>query len=177
MNLALAFDELLHRPDIADIVKDVQTRIHAAGHGWILDQADAATRDTNSVLTAAAAAAGSNALHLNLVDHPDWVRLGLLDTLARWAAGQASTCMHSPNVMRPQPVLAAAWKPGLVVCAACAHLLQLPKGSARDRTCDACGVVVPSSGAIWSTAASHGGFVYQVGVCEPCRYWPVPADA
>lgn len=177
VNLALAYDELLHHPDLADIVKDAQTRIHAAGYGWLLDQADAATRHTNDILTTAAAAHGNNILNLSLDQHPDWVRLGILDTLARWVTGQAATCVHAPHVMRPQPALAAAWKPGLIVCLACAHLLRLRRGSPKDRTCDGCGTVVPSTGAIWSTAASHGGFVYQVGVCEPCRYWPLAAAA
>ncbi|MFD8556804.1 hypothetical protein ACFV1N_05885 [Streptosporangium canum] len=177
MSLAITLDDLLHRPDLGDIVKDIHTRIHDAGHGWILDQAAAATRDTNNTLTAAAAATGSNLLTLRLPEHPDWVRLGFLDTIARWVTGQAATCTHNPHPARPQPILTAAWKPGLVVCSACAHLLQLPKGSARDRTCDGCGVIVPGSGTIWSTAVTHGGLVYQVGVCEPCRYWPLPAAA
>ncbi|GGQ23673.1 hypothetical protein [Streptosporangium pseudovulgare] len=178
MNLAIALDDLAHHPDLAEILNTTRTAIRAAGYSWILDQADAAARDTCNTLTTAAAATGSTPLSLPLDQHPDWVRLGLLDALAAWITEQATTCLHQPHPARPQPVISAAWRPRLVVCSACAHLLRLPKGSAKDRTCDGCGQVVPDHGAIWSAAASHGGFVYQYGVCEPCRYWPTtPATA
>ena len=42
-----------------------------------------------------------------------------------------------PNPDRPEPVFAAAWKPGLIVCALCTPLLKLV-GEA-DKTCDGCG--------------------------------------
>ncbi|MGC5012969.1 hypothetical protein ACLQ2R_19580 [Streptosporangium sp. DT93] len=177
MNLALALDDLLGHPDLARVVEDARTHTEAAGYGWLLDQAGAATQHTQRILAAIAAEGGGDLLPVTFTQHPDWVRLGLLDSLATWITGQSSTCLHGPDPMRPQPVVAAAWKPGLIVCTACVRLLSLRKGSPKDRTCDGCGTVVPDTGDIWANATSYGEFVYRFGVCDGCRYWPVPAAA
>lgn len=174
MNLAITLDDLLHHPNLTHIVEDARTHTEAASYSWLHDQAQAAPQH---ILTTITAAGGGDILPLGFNDHPGWVRLGLLDSLTRWVTGKSATCLHNPHAMRPQPVLAAAWKPGLVVCAACPRLLSLRKGSPKDRTCDGCGTVVPSTGNIWANATNYGEFVYRFGVCDGCRYWPTSAAA
>ena len=100
----------------------------------------------------------------------DWLRLGLLDTFTKWVAGQARTCKHMPDARRPEPVWAAAWKPGLVVCTACLHLHRLASAAA-DRVCDGCGHSCegPEFGdGITPIVLSLGGFGYRAGACGPC---------
>ena len=68
---------------------------------------------------------------------PEWLRLGLLDTHLAWVDGRAKTCLHQPNYYLLEPTFACAWKPNLVVCGRCTHLL----GAVGDANwlCDACG--------------------------------------
>ncbi|SCL20480.1 hypothetical protein [Micromonospora inyonensis] len=85
-----------------------------------------------------------------------------------------------PAPTRPAPaapVVAAAWKPGLIVCHACTYLTALPRGSDRDRTCDACGRVcagVEHGDGIHPGMVQLGPLVYQYGVCGDCK--PITAD-
>ena len=100
---------------------------------------------------------------------PDWVRLGLYDTLLRWSNHEAMTCIHQPHWERPQTVYAAAWKPGVVVCAECTYLLAVT--GAADKICDGCGhecAGLPDDG-IMSVAAFCGPLGYQFGVCMSCE--------
>jgi hypothetical protein len=100
----------------------------------------------------------------------EWVRLGVIDTLLRWSEGRADTCMHDPHLRRPQPVWSAAWKPGLVVCTYCMHLLKAI-GDA-DMTCDCCGHLcagADSGDAVWTTTVWLGALAYSVGTCRGCR--------
>jgi hypothetical protein len=172
MTLALALDTLIRHPDAGDILADLDTAAKAAGYGWLVDQSSAAANDTHQMLARIINSADGQLRPMTPAEHPDWVRLGLLATLAAWITGRASTCIHAPHPMRPQPVLSAAWKPGLVVCARCSPLLRLPKGSVQDRTCDGCGTVVADDERLWSTIAALGMFAHHVGVCGACRYWP-----
>lgn len=99
---------------------------------------------------------------------PEWVRLGMLDVTLKWFEGQALTCIHMPAAERPQPVFAAAWKPGVVVCARCRHLLAVV--GVADTICDGCGHEckgMPDDG-IKPVTAFVGMLAYQVGVCVSC---------
>jgi hypothetical protein len=93
-----------------------------------------------------------------------WMRLALVDTWLKWASGTARTCMHMPDYHRPQPVAAAAWKPGLVSCVQCMHLFQLT-GDA-DRTCDCCGRI--DSEGVHPVGTTFGCLTYFAGVCDDC---------
>jgi hypothetical protein len=100
----------------------------------------------------------------------EWIRLGVIDTLLRWTDGRANTCMHNPRLERPQPVWSAAWKPGLVVCTRCMHLLKAV-GDA-DMTCDCCGHVCDGADAddpVYTTTVWLGALAYMVGTCRGCR--------
>jgi hypothetical protein len=104
------------------------------------DQAHAATVELEAQAEAICDRPGATAqLPACAVD--DWIRLGLLDAFVTFAAGQAKTCKHSPTLTTPQPVWSAAWKPNLVVCSQCVHLLRIARHSPVDKTCDCCGRV------------------------------------
>ncbi|MER5647299.1 hypothetical protein [Streptosporangium sp. NPDC002524] len=172
----LAMDDLLQRSDFGDVLTRLRTAYQDAGQAWFLDQGDAATRQVRTGLAALTEAEGTPLLARTPSEHPGWIRLGLLTALMTWCAGKADTCVHAPDPWHPQPVTAAAWKPGLVVCSRCPHLTSLPRGSVRDRTCDGCGTVTlfapGEQRGIWPVTVSQGSFMYMAGVCVDCRYWP-----
>jgi hypothetical protein len=108
----------------------------------------------------------------HLRDLPDWLRLGIAATYAQWWTGQADTCMHAPRPARPRPIVAAAWRPGMVTCVPCTPLLGLPRGSTKDRTCDACGRVVAGADhgdPMYPISIASGPLTYLAGTCGPCR--------
>lgn len=170
----LAIDELIQRPDIGDILDQFRTAMSKSGLGWLQDQNDAAAIQVHDRMAVVTDLIGEEMKHLPASGHPDWIRLGLLTEFITWACGKSDTCTHNPSASRPQPVSAAAWKPGLVVCGACVRLLDLPRNSPKDRTCDACGTVTSGEAdgnGIWSITVAHGAFLYLAGVCRDCQYW------
>jgi hypothetical protein len=105
---------------------------------------------------------------------PGWAWLGALDTLVGWIQGTARTCLHTPHPERPEPVFAAAWRPGVVACRRCTHLLRV--GSAiRDATCDGCGHVclgVAAGDGITPSAFPFGPLTFWAGACKDCTGTP-----
>lgn len=100
----------------------------------------------------------------------EWIRLGALDTLILWVDGRARTCMHSPDYRRPQPVFSCAWRPGLVVCMGCLHLLNV--AGEADKTCDRCGHIcegVDADDGIYTGTVWLGALGFQFGTCAGCR--------
>ena len=169
---AVAMADLLVRPDAAEIV----AALRAAAPTWLTDQLDAAADQLHSGLRRAAAARDLTVLDdLPPDKHPAWVRLSVCEALVVWAAGRGSTCLHSPDPRRPEPIGAAAWKPNLVVCGECTDLLALPRNSTADRTCDACGTVTAGleyGDGIWPSVAVCGILTFMFGTCRDCCYWP-----
>ena len=103
-------------------------------------------------------------------DIDEWLRLGALDALASWIDGHGRTCMHAPDHRRPEPVFACAWKPGLVVCAACLYLLDVT--GPADRICDCCGHLcagIDGGDPIYAGTAWLGELAYEFGTCGDCR--------
>ena len=105
-------------------------------------------------------------------DVDGWLRLGLLDTLLGWLGGYGRTCMHSPSHLRPEPepVFSCAWRPGLVVCAHCLHLLDIV--GAADLSCDCCGRVCEGLDAddpIYTGTVWLGELAFEFGTCTDCR--------
>jgi hypothetical protein len=99
---------------------------------------------------------------------PEWVRLGMYDTMLKWHEGRVLTCIHMPRPEQPEPVYAAAWKPGAVVCAPCKHMLAVT--GIADTICDGCGHQckgMPDDG-IMPVTAFCGALAYQMGVCGAC---------
>lgn len=166
---AIWLDELLCRPELAPLVEKMRARTPQ----WFIDQADAAARDTVRGADALAESYGTAPGRILPADLPDWLRLGMLQTVAEWITGSARTCLHNPDAWHPQPVAAAAWKPGLIVCAPCGFLLSVGHGTVRDRTCDGCGHVcagVDKGDPIYPSAVTYGPVTYMVGTCTPCRF-------
>jgi hypothetical protein len=100
----------------------------------------------------------------------EWIRLGLLDALINWIDGRGRTCMHAPDYRRPEPVFACAWKPGLVVCAQCTHLLGVT--GIADATCDRCGRLcegIEADDPIYTGTIWLGELAYEFGTCGDCR--------
>jgi hypothetical protein len=100
----------------------------------------------------------------------DWIRLPLLDTFITWVTGKAKTCMHAPDVSRPEPVWSCAWRPHLVVCTRCLFLLNVT-GDA-DKICDGCGhscVGVDNGDPIFTVTVWLGALAYQAGACTHCH--------
>jgi hypothetical protein len=133
---ALVLDELLTHPDAVHIAAQLR-ELRPVG---LRDQFAAAARHVQAGVDTviASGVGGMNGRHMPARDTPGWLRLGVLTALSTWFADTASTCVHSPHPSRPQPVAAAAWKPGQIVCGRCTHLLRLANTDA-DRTCDGCG--------------------------------------
>jgi hypothetical protein len=115
------------------------------------------------------ATGGGEAHELQHDNVPGWIRLGLLDTLIQFGAGTGRTCIHMPHIDRPQPVWSCAWKPGLVVCAACTPLLKAV--GVMDQTCDRCGHVcdgVDAGDPIYALGVVLGPLTYSAGACNDC---------
>ncbi|MET7705450.1 hypothetical protein [Micromonospora sp. NPDC005413] len=170
MTPTLALERLMLHPAYEQFVEQLRA-VAPVGH---VDQLDAATSDALRLMTdTGRAILGTSQAHgADAADIPSWLRLGLLDTLTGWADGRASTCRHQPTPDRPQPVIAAAWKPGLVTCPGCVYLTALPRNSVRDRTCDACGreCAGPQHGdGIYPGMVQLGPLIYQYGTCGDCR--------
>lgn len=165
----LTLDRALHDPILAAVLAQ-----RAQTPGWLSDQIHAA-RDE-------AVAVSQHAVDVGLYSHleegftrdlPDWIRLGAFTALVEWMMGQGSTCMHSPHHDRPEPVYAAAWRPGLVVCSRCPHLFMMRHRSERDRTCDACGRVVAGldvDDPIKPYTVHIINLAYSVGTCRGCAW-------
>ncbi|MGI5127456.1 hypothetical protein ACQEVB_11660 [Pseudonocardia sp. CA-107938] len=134
--------------------------------------ADAARRISAGV--SRLAATGHEVRQVAYKAAPEWLTLSIVAAFTEWAEGEAATCQHRPTVAQPEPVFAAAWMPGLIVCAQCTDRLALPAGSVRDRTCDACGHICAGpahADPIWAKTVVAGLLVYQIGVCRDCLPW------
>lgn len=168
--VTLAFDDLF-----CNATLDELAAIRALTPVHLLDQFDAATDDVRkSMRRFATQKDTADLVEVDAKDHPAWVRLGLFNALVTWQAGKGSTCVHSPDPRKPQPVHSAAWRPGLMVCDYCSHLLALPRGSIADRRCDDCGRVTggpENDDCIYSCVVSFGPLTYSFGACSDCRYW------
>lgn len=134
----------------------------------LLDQTEAANADVDNLVHMVGRSMKSSVADLDYTQVPEWVRLSVTDTLVGFMTGTVATCMHNPNPNHPQPVFAAAWKPGLITCSACLHLFRLV--GAADRTCDRCGCVrtgKPGDG-VHACTLTFGQLVFSYGLCPDC---------
>lgn len=165
---ALQLDELLRHPDAERII----AHLTAATPRWLTDQQNAASDDAGRILQLEAALLDTTAEHRAVADVPDWLRLDLLTTITAWTAGRAHTCTHDPHPARPQTVYAAAWRPGLIACGQCIHLVCLQPGSRADRRCDRCGRVtagLDDGDGIHPIRLQYGPILYAAGACTDCH--------
>lgn len=164
---ALALDELLRHPRFPELAAAFRRHAPTA----FRDQQEAAIDDAHRAMHVFHAIAGGTLTGNTSDEMPEWIRLGVLDTWARIADGTATTCIHQPTLDRPQPIVAAAWKPGMATCGHCSRILNAPRGSVEDRTCDRCGhVCQPQDGdLIHPCAVQFGQLLYQFGLCRECH--------
>ncbi len=148
------------------------TEINRYAPTALADQGRAAADDALHFLKLEAPFLRAPVSEVDIAELPEWLRLDLLTTWTGWTAGTGRTCMHSPHPDRPEPVFAAAWRPGLVACARCVHLTVLARGSRADRTCDRCGYVVAGiehGEGIHPGRVTFGPIVFAYGTCPDCR--------
>ncbi|GAA4559482.1 hypothetical protein [Pseudonocardia xishanensis] len=136
------------------------------------DQFDAAQGHVDSGLRRAAAMLSARGQLDSVSAAPRWVLRLVLRSTATWLLGAGSTCPHDPSPERPQPVVTAAWRPDLITCARCTHLLALVPGSAADRTCDSCSRVTSGlrDDGVFPGAFALGPVQLMLGVCRDCRW-------
>lgn len=169
MTPALALERLMLDPAYDRFVEHARAVMPVG----LRDQHDAAATDAYRILADVAVRLSDDPARPTTANElPGWLRLSLLDTLAAFAAGQATTCRHNPAADRPSPVVAAAWKPRMVVCPWCVHLLSLRHDAAADAVCDACGhqCAGPERGdGIYPGVVQLGPLIFQYGTCADCR--------
>lgn len=105
------------------------------------DQADAATRDANLILTAAAVRTGQSPLRQEITGP----LLTVIDQF-RNLATRPPGLVGCPHLRHPWlgPVHWVPWTPATIRCAPChAHALQQAKGTHEDNVCDGCRRTVP----------------------------------
>ncbi len=124
-----------------------------------LDQAAAARADAIAVVPPDRESGGDTPMD----DLPGWLTLSVVEIHTRYALGKSATCPHAPRPARPQPVVAAAWRPGLVVCLPCIGRLR-PAGAEKYR-CDSCGRDDPG---IHAGRIVYGPLMFMFGVCGDC---------
>lgn len=167
---AIELDELLTSPNATSIVEGVRARTPK----WFQDQQEATAAELARGLDSfAVRTTGSRAQQLPIAAIPAWFRLSLFDEMTRWTSGAGETCQHSPHPDAPQPIFAAAWRPGLMVCTACLFLLSPPAGSVASRRCDGCGHVVtgPDDDDLITTRTVHlGQLIFSAGTCDRCAW-------
>lgn len=135
----------------------------------LVDQLTAASRDATAVAAYGIDLQSTEGHGYDGI--PGWLRLGALDALLTWAQGLGSTCIHDPSPKRPEPVHAAAWRPGLVSCTRCVAYLFRLTGDA-DARCDCCGRVtdgVEAGDPIYPSRLVFGALVYHFGTCPDCH--------
>jgi hypothetical protein len=160
----LALDKMLRNLTDAD---RAEMRARAPVH--LLDQLDAAAAQSERLFKGMGAAMKATVGGVDYANVPDWLRLSLVDTWARFIGGTIDTCQHAPRIDHPQPVVAAVWRPGLIVCAHCIHLTKAT-GTA-DLTCDRCARVcagLDHGEGIHSCSITFGPLLYFFGLCPGC---------
>ena len=160
---AAALDKLLIRLTDAD---REQMRRHAPVH--LVDQYDAAAAEVDQLIAGIGRDLDANPGWVEYGNVPQWLRLALVDTWHGFTTGRIDTCQHSPVIDRPEPVVAAVWRPNLIVCAHCAYLTRAV--GAADRQCDKCSRVcagLPHDG-IHPCSITFGPLLYFYGLCRRC---------
>lgn len=143
---------------------------HAAAHHRLGDGFSDQLLAARQESIAAVEATGITDRPTEITQPPEWLRLSMLDTFIGWVRGTGRTCLHAPHPLRPEPVSACAWKPGIVVCAQC-HPLLAAHGD-RDRTCDRCGHLcdgIDAGDPIYPFVVWFGALAFHTGLCQPCR--------
>ena len=117
---------------LARLSREDSERVRTEAGVSYSDQVDAAQRQT---VAESERVLKNPARWVSNTSSPAWVRLGAYDVLLAWFQGRADTCLLAPSPLNPEPVFAAAYKPNLLVCQRCTHLLVV-RGEADDHELD-----------------------------------------
>jgi hypothetical protein len=128
------------------------------------DQLGAAVHESNRIMRRMVASLDGT-IHFR-VPATGWKRDVIERHNAANRAGTGRACNHSDS---PQPLFAAAWHPGLTVCADCAEAGALyPADEVDNWTCDSCHRYLPDQIAV--SALQAGSNIMLVGLCPDCRH-------
>jgi hypothetical protein len=170
--LARQVDAMMSEADAGELMKGVRSA-HARLPDLMRESFDSASRETYQRLEGAGAVGGRVAPLRSDAPLPKWLRISIQETLLTWGAGRGRTCLHDPTMERLVPVFSAAWKPWLVVCPECTHMLTVRggRGSEEDNTCDACRRLVSRTGDdfLQPSMVTVGPLTYMFGACKTCR--------
>lgn len=99
-------------------------------------------------------------------DLPVWLAAKLYAQREGWRLGIARTCLHNPKPGRAA-VHMCSWRPELVTCPLCTHLLHVTVKDPRGSQCDCCDRAVDTIGGKMVVAE----ITYWFTVCEACQQW------
>jgi hypothetical protein len=134
----------------------------------VVDQFDAAASHADRIFEDTARQMNAKRGECEYAKAPAWLRLSLAETWSAFTAGTVDTCQHAPSINRPEPVVAAVWRPNLLACINCIHLTKAT--GAADLTCDRCRRVcagLPDDG-IHPCSLTFGPLIYFYGLCRGC---------
>lgn len=161
--LAVALDEALTDPESWRAIRDFMNHPSV----WAAMNTPEYRQRNEHIAATMDALPGDNG-PVRTADVPAWVRLGALSVTTAWVAGKARTCMHSPRPDGPVACWAVAWKPDLVVCPQCLHLLDAG-GEVEEYRCDCCGrISLEEDGGIAVSTLVTGSLMYRAGACPDC---------
>jgi hypothetical protein len=153
--LAVVVDRLLHDPELRPILKTIAAGLPADSS--FVEKLKAARRDADALLDRMQPEATHGPA-------PDWMRMATTAALVSWGVFRdAATCSHQPHPARPQPVYAAAFRPGLVTCQRC--IPALIDGTDPHR-CDRCGETKAETCLMGSMQL--GAMTWLFHVCRSC---------
>jgi len=160
----LALDKMMR-----SLTEKDRAALRALAPVHMVDQFDAAASHVERLFKGMGANMKATIGGIDFPNVPDWLRLTLVDTWAGFIEGTIDTCQHAPRIDRPEPVVSAVWRPGLIVCAHCIHLTKAT--GASDLTCDRCGRVcagLDHGEGIHPCSLTFGPLVYFFGLCPDC---------
>ena len=95
-------------------------------------------------------------------DHPTpWLAEQIRTLLAALVTGKGQICPHIGT--SPRVVHAAVWRPGVLACPTCRHLLD--PGPLEENTCDRCRTLTPN---LNPAMAAIGPVILAFGLCDTC---------
>lgn len=98
-------------------------------------------------------------------DLPVWLAVKLTAQRQAWVSGVARTCTHDPKPGRSLAHM-CSWKPELVVCPQCTHLLSITENDPSSNRCDCCDRDVAET---IGGRMTISGVTYWFVVCLSCQ--------
>lgn len=103
---------------------------------------------------------------------PEWVRIGIAQTVAAWVLDEIRTCQHISNPNRSGLVFATAWENDLLLCQKCLDRARVRRDA--DKRCDGCGKDFPQG--VRGSVIQLGHLIWVFCTCKPCGTWLHDSD-